>query len=111
SWARTTAHTGPTSNAPSPRPPPGGDAGSSSATAERPGTTPGSSAAPPLSTCATCSAAAWPATTAPGSWTLDRAGRPVLGAGQAPGGRPSAALAQPGSPRRLTGQGTAAGSG
>ena len=52
----------------------------SSATAERPGTTPGSSAAPPLSTCATCSAAAWPAATAPGSWPPDRAGRPALGA-------------------------------
>ena len=45
--ARTTWPTGPTSSAPSPRSPPGGDAGSSSATAERPGTTPGSSAAPP----------------------------------------------------------------
>ena len=39
--------TGPTSSGPSPRSPPGGDAGSSSATAGWPGTTPGSSAAPP----------------------------------------------------------------
>src|SRR5260370_602977 len=45
--ARTTWPTGPTWNAPSPRWPPGGDAGSSSATAAPPGTTPGSSAAPP----------------------------------------------------------------
>ena len=45
--ARTTWLTGPTSNAPSPRSPPGGAAGSSSATAGWPGTTPGSSAAPP----------------------------------------------------------------
>jgi len=45
--ARITWPTGPTSSVPSPRLPPGGDAGSSSATAERPGTTPGSSAAPP----------------------------------------------------------------
>src|SRR6266702_4256317 len=45
--ARTTWPTGPTWNAPSPRSPPGGDASSSSATAEGPRTTPGSSAAPP----------------------------------------------------------------
>jgi Transposase DDE domain len=38
---------GPTSSAPSPRSPPGGDAGSSSATTDCPGTTPGSSAGPP----------------------------------------------------------------
>jgi hypothetical protein len=51
--ARTTPGTGPTSNAASPRSPPGGDAASSSATAGRPATTPGSNAAPPRSTCAT----------------------------------------------------------
>jgi hypothetical protein len=45
--ARTTWPTGPTSNAPSPRSPPGAGAGSSSATAESPRTTPGSSTAPP----------------------------------------------------------------
>ena len=44
--ARTTGPTGPTSSAPSPRSPPGAGAGSSSATAEWPRTTPGSSAAP-----------------------------------------------------------------
>src|SRR5229473_5379671 len=73
--ARTTGHTGPTWNVPSPRWPPGGDAASSSATAEWPGTTPGSSAAPPRSTCATCSARAWPAATAPGRWPPDRPAR------------------------------------
>jgi hypothetical protein len=45
--ARTTWPTGPTSNAPSLRSPPGAGAGSSSATAESPRTTPGSSTAPP----------------------------------------------------------------
>ena len=44
--ARTTGPTGPTSSVSSPRSPPGAAAGSSSATAEWPRTTPGSSAAP-----------------------------------------------------------------
>ena len=60
----------------SPRSPPGADAASSSATAEQPGTTPGSNAAPPRSTCAPCSAAAWPATTAPGCWPPDQTAGP-----------------------------------
>ena len=50
--------TGRTWNAPSPRWRPAGVGGSSSATAGWPRTTPGSNAAPPRSTCATCSARA-----------------------------------------------------
>ena len=56
--ARTTWRTGRTWNAPSPRWRPAGAGGSSSATAGWPRTTPGSNAAPPRSTCATCSARA-----------------------------------------------------
>src|SRR5260370_13540835 len=56
---------------------------------------PGSSAAPPRSTCATCSGRAWPAATAPGRWPPDQAAgppgrslqriRPAAGRGSGPG--------------------------
>ena len=51
-------HTGPTSSAPSPRSPPAGGRRIKLRYRGRPRTTPGSSAAPPRSTCATCSARA-----------------------------------------------------